>query len=115
MRFAARRPFRRHYLHGLQGRNGRNGVFVNELLPAVVFQNNRKIIKTPDHAFQLKTVDKVNNHSYVFFSDLVEETVLQIYAFAYWRHIHPSKLKQLRKIQWHSCAACEDGAFSPSR
>jgi hypothetical protein len=103
-RFAAGRPVRRHYLHGLQRRNGRNRMFVDKLLPAVVLQNNRKVVETPYQAFKLKTVDKVNDYRDVFFSHLIEETVLQVYDFADCRHIHPSKLSPVAAKNWRRAA-----------
>ena len=59
-------------------RDGRDGVFEDQLFLRARLEQDRKLIKTADSAGQLRAIQQINDHGSLFTTHRVEKGVLDI-------------------------------------
>ena len=59
-------------------RDCRDGVFEDQLIMRSRFQQDRKLIKTPDATCQFSSIDKIDHNRRFFAADCIEKGVLNV-------------------------------------
>ena len=70
--------FHGKYADGFYGGDSGDGVFVHHLLSSVLFDDGSKVVKAPDNAFYLKTINQIYCYGDLFPPDLVQKRILHI-------------------------------------